>query len=57
MRNRKKHTPRRQKTRRWCLARRGWFPRVICESAGTQDVDALAMKRAYLQARDEGERG
>lgn len=40
-----------------CLARRGWFPRVICESAGTQDVDALAMKRAYLQARDEGERG
>ena len=23
------------------LARRGWSPRVICESAGTQDVDAL----------------
>ena len=26
------------------LARRGWSPRVICESAGTQDVDALWMK-------------
>ena len=29
------------------LARRGWSPTVICESAGTQDVDALAMKAAY----------
>lgn len=32
------------------IARRGWAPRVICESAGTQDGDALAMKRAYLGA-------
>ena len=29
------------------LVRRGWGPTVICESAGTQDVDALAMKAAY----------
>ena len=36
------------------LARRGWAPRVICESAGTQDVDALAMQRAYRQALGEG---
>lgn len=39
------------------LARRGWAPRVICESAGTQDVDALAMKTAYHQALAEKERG
>lgn len=32
------------------LARRGWGPTVICESAGTQDVDALAMKQAYDRA-------
>ena len=32
------------------LARRGWGPRVICESAGTQDRDARTMKEAYLQA-------
>ena len=32
------------------LARRGWSPTVICESAGTQDVDALAMKELYLAA-------
>lgn len=33
-----------------CLARRGWTPRVICESAGTQEVDALTMKGLYLRA-------
>lgn len=31
------------------LARRGWTPTVICESAGTQAEDALAMKRMYEQ--------
>lgn len=31
------------------LARRGWCPTVICESAGTQDKDALTMKRTYLE--------
>lgn len=30
------------------IARRGWSPTFICESAGTQAEDALAMKRAYL---------
>lgn len=34
------------------LARRGWSPTIICESAGTQADDALAMKRMY-----EGYRG
>ncbi len=29
------------------LARRGWSPTIICESAGTQAEDALTMKRAY----------
>lgn len=29
------------------LARRGWSPTIICESAGTQAEDALAMKQAY----------
>ena len=29
------------------LARRGWGPRIICESAGTQAEDALTMKKAY----------
>ncbi len=32
------------------LARRGWSPTIICESAGTQDVDALTMKELYLTA-------
>ena len=31
------------------LARRGWSPTIICESAGTQAEDALTMKRAYEQ--------
>ena len=30
------------------LAREKLCPRIICESAGTQDLDALAMQRAYL---------
>ena len=29
------------------LARRGWGPTIICESAGTQALDALSMKRQY----------
>ena len=29
------------------VARRGWSPRFICESAGTQSEDALEMKRIY----------
>lgn len=32
------------------VARRGWSPTFICESAGTQAEDALRMKRMY-QAR------
>ncbi len=30
------------------VARRGWSPTVICESAGTQSEDALEMKAVYL---------
>ena len=29
------------------VARRGWSPTFICESAGTQAEDALTMKRVY----------
>ena len=29
------------------IARRGWSPTIICESAGTQTEDALEMKRMY----------
>lgn len=29
------------------LARRGWSPTIICESAGTQSEDALEMKKIY----------
>lgn len=32
------------------LALRGWSPRIICESAGTQAEDALEMKRIYQAA-------
>lgn len=32
------------------LARRGWSPRIICESAGTQAEDALQMKKLYRAA-------
>ena len=31
------------------IARRGWSPTFICESAGTQAEDALTMKREYLR--------
>lgn len=30
------------------LYERGWAPHIICESAGTQAEDALAMKKSYL---------
>ena len=33
------------------VARRGWSPTFICESAGTQAEDALEMKRVYLASR------
>ena len=32
------------------VARRGWSPTFICESAGTQASDALTMKRLYQSA-------
>lgn len=32
------------------LSLRGWRPRIICESAGTQAEDALEMKRIYQAA-------
>lgn len=32
------------------VARRGWEPTFICESAGTQEKDALAMKGMYFKA-------
>ena len=32
------------------VARRGWSPTFICESAGTQAEDALVMKRLYQNA-------
>ena len=32
------------------IAREGVYPRIICESAGTQAEDALFMKNAYLAA-------
>ena len=31
------------------IARRGWSPTVICESAGTQAEDALTMKQIYQE--------
>ena len=31
------------------VARRGWSPTFICESAGTQAEDALTMKRIYFE--------
>ena len=33
------------------LAKRGWSPTIICESAGTQAQDALTMKRLYNEFR------
>ena len=32
------------------VAKRGLAPTFICESAGTQDIDALTMKQYYLKA-------
>ena len=32
------------------VARRGWTPTFICESAGTQELDALTMKALYRSA-------
>lgn len=32
------------------IAKRGWNPTFICESAGTQSEDAVEMKRLYRQA-------
>jgi len=32
------------------IARRGWSPTFICESAGTQAEDALEMKKIYQEA-------
>lgn len=34
------------------LARRGWSPCIICESAGTQAEDALTMKECYQKHRE-----
>lgn len=31
------------------IAKRGWSPTIICESAGTQAQDALTMKRIYRE--------
>ena len=36
------------------VARRGWSPTFICESAGTQAEDALTMKKIYQDMRNEG---
>ena len=36
------------------LAKRGWSPTIICESAGTQSQDALTMKRIYNEFRERG---
>ena len=33
------------------IAKRGWSPTIICESAGTQAQDALAMKTMYQEYR------
>lgn len=35
------------------LLRRGWGPRIICESAGTQSEDALTMKEYYYRRKEE----
>ena len=38
------------------VARRGWSPTFICESAGTQAEDAAAMKRMYEGCAGDGNR-
>ncbi len=39
------------------IARRGWSPVIICESAGTQSEDALTMKTQYQQIMIKGRNG
>ena len=34
------------------IAKRGWSPTIICESAGTQAQDALTMKKIYQRYRE-----
>lgn len=34
------------------IAERGYTPRFICESAGTQAEDAMSMKKEYLKAKE-----
>ena len=36
------------------VARRGWSPTFICESAGTQARDALEMKGLYTACLEQG---
>lgn len=38
------------------VARRGWSPTFICESAGTQAEDALKMKNLYVEFQDGGKK-
>ncbi len=38
------------------IARRGWSPTIICESAGTQAEDALTMKKIYQKYHAEMQR-
>ena len=38
------------------VARRGWNPTFICESAGTQAEDALTMKKIYQEFEGKGRR-
>lgn len=38
------------------LGERGWTPTVICESAGTQDTDALTLKMLYSASTPGGEK-
>ena len=33
------------------IAERGYTPRIICESAGTQAEDAMSMRDEYLKAK------
>ncbi len=39
------------------LVKRKEEPYIVCESAGTQTVDAMAMKEMYLRAQKSGEEG
>lgn len=35
------------------IAKRGYTPTIICESAGTQDIDAVAMLEMYKEAQND----